>query len=176
MHNSNGNGLAIEFLSDLQKDQTGRTHSCILQFSEDEIENNHDFIQWIFPTKEPSRFNQYAPIIDNAFQKLFAESIVAQQNFCKSCNIFLKFIGFNCTGKNGSINKIHGAQMFYNRPTHNLLRITRALTSLNQIGNKECSQRLFEQIKEIYNSNSDKISSTSFTFWEATQNNNNDSK
>jgi hypothetical protein len=163
------NNLLIGFLQGVNSDYRGRTIDSILRFSENDIENNHDFIQWIFPTKERSLYNKDAPIIDDKFCELLESNAIAQQNFCKSCNLFLNFIGFNCDRKGEDIYRINNSRMFYDRPTHNLLRITRVLNSLNQIGKSACSNKLFRQLKELHDLHIALIPSTSFSFWEATQ-------
>lgn len=38
-------------------------HSQFMLMNDSELENCHNFIQWIFPLAEPSKFNQYCPII-----------------------------------------------------------------------------------------------------------------
>lgn len=54
----------LKFLSNKGKDSSGRTISEII--SQDCVwwERNHDFIQWVFPTKTRSNFNPDAPIVD----------------------------------------------------------------------------------------------------------------
>lgn len=42
-------------------------HEDIVVFTDDEVEAYHDFIQWIFPTSQPSRFNGDAPTLDAHF-------------------------------------------------------------------------------------------------------------
>jgi hypothetical protein len=137
----NDDKLVLDFFSGLATDTKGRTIENILQFSENDIENNHDFIQWIFPTKEVSCYNRNAPTISDDFKNMFANSAISRCNFCKSCKIFLNFIGFECIIKENcrEINIKSNSTMFYDRPQHNLLRITRVLNSLNQIGNVSCS-------------------------------------
>ncbi len=59
--------------------------------------------------------------------------------------------------------------MFYELPSHNLLRITRMLNSLNQVGNIECSRKLYKSIMEEAESHPHKISDATKSFWESTQ-------
>ena len=56
--------------------------------------------------------------------------------------------------------------MFYDRPQHNLLRITRVLNSLNQLG---VFSKLFSTLEDVYNKHPNKISPQSFAFWRQTQ-------
>jgi hypothetical protein len=164
------NYYLISFLG-LATDTKGRTIESILQFSESEIEENHDFIQWIFPTMEASCYNRNAPTISEDFKNMFANSVISQCNFCKSCKMFLNFIGFECIRKENcrEINIKRNSIMFYDRPTHNLLRITRVLNSLNQIGKMSCSKDIFILLETIQRQYPQKISENSFTYWEISQ-------
>jgi hypothetical protein len=137
----------------------------ILEFDEGEIEDNHDFIQWIFPTKELSQYNYNAPQISEKFKNLLLSNEIVQDNFCKSCRMFLNFIGFDCCGKEDNIIAgIKNKRKYFDLPTHNLLRITRVLNSLNQIGKESCSKKLFAELDRIRNENPEKVSQLSFEF------------
>ena len=51
----------IRFFRNEQPDNQGRYHKDILQFNHEQIESYHDFIQWILPTIDKSRFHPEAP-------------------------------------------------------------------------------------------------------------------
>jgi hypothetical protein len=159
--------LLVDFFCGNSRDSAGRTIEQILEFDENDIENYHDFIQWIFPTSEESSYNSNAPIISNNFKNILSSNNVATCNFCRTCRMFIDFIGFEC--KDDTIVAKEKATMFYDRPQHNLLRITRVLNSLNQLGKISCSQKLFLILENIYNKHTDKIPKESFVFWEQTQ-------
>lgn len=164
------NKIVYQFFLGLSPDSRGRLIGDILEFDESEIENNHDFIQWIFPTKEASQYNYSAPQISEMFKDLFLNNEIAQENFCESCRMFLNFIGFDCCNKKDNIiTNIKNKKKYYDLPTHNLLRITRVLNSLNQIGKKSCSKKLFIQLEKIRNENPKKVPKDSFEFWKRTQ-------
>ncbi len=157
----------LRFFRNEEADCEGRMFEDILKYSPDEIEYKHNFIQWIFPTKEKSAYNQNAPIIDNRFAKRFQDDKLAKCNFCKSCQLYLNYIGYQCT--KGEITRAQSPYIFYQLPSHNLLRITRVLNSLNQVGNSECSKRLYKALMNELDLHPDKISLTTKLFWEATQ-------
>jgi hypothetical protein len=52
-----------EFYQGTGLDTEGRTLAQIWAFSDEAMEDDHDFIQWLFPLREPSRFNPDAPPI-----------------------------------------------------------------------------------------------------------------
>jgi hypothetical protein len=96
---------------------------------------------------------------------------------------FKNHVQLNSCEKGGNFPQIHRAIMMFNmpnskkenatmlfdRPRHNLLRITRMLSSLNQLGKTSCSQKLFSALENIYTEYPDKIPNDSFTYWKQTQ-------
>lgn len=159
--------FVIDFFCGISKDSAGRSIEQILKFDETDIENYHDFIQWIFPTVEKSLHNFEAPVISNNFRNILSINPIALCNFCKTCKLFINFIGFDC--EDNTIVVKENAPMFFDRPEHNLLRITRVLNSLNQLGKTSCSQKLFLVLESIYIKYPDKVPIISFTFWKQTQ-------
>lgn len=43
----------------------------ILDKNDEWWDSNHDFIQWLYPTDEPSKFNDNAPVLTKEFTELF---------------------------------------------------------------------------------------------------------
>ena len=158
----------IRFFRNEQPDNRDRYHKDILQFDEDEIEYEHDFIQWIFPTIEKSRFNSDAPVIDESFSERFQKDELAKSNYCKSCQLYLNYIGFCCDGQ-GKIKSIKPGRI-YELPFHNYLRVTRMLNSLNQVGNNTCSANLYQALMKEVRTDSNKIDEKTLKYWRETQN------
>jgi hypothetical protein len=50
-----------DFYRGAGSDSEGRSLADLWNLSDDEMEDIHDFIQWMFPLREPSRFNPDAP-------------------------------------------------------------------------------------------------------------------
>lgn len=160
--------FVINFFLGLELDSNSRTISDILSFNEQEIENTHDFIQYIFPTIEKSNYNPNAPLISENLKRLFSENVVAQENFCKTCRLFLHFCGFKCLKSNELFTPVY-EKSFLSRPSHNLLRISRVLNSLNQIGKKSCSREIFSQIETFNFLYPKVIPTSSYEIWKNTQ-------
>lgn len=118
-------------------DCEGRLFDDILSFSDEELEKYHDYIQWIFPTDEPSRFNKNAPLLTEVELEDFQKSKVVQANFFKALSRIMKFYGLNVAfDKNNRLILFEKAYNFEERinkwcksNNHNLLRITRILKS-----------------------------------------------
>lgn len=51
------------FLCSVETDHVGRTLPQILDFSFDELENTHDYIQWLFPLNSQSPIVPEAPVL-----------------------------------------------------------------------------------------------------------------
>jgi len=59
------NNILINFLQGKGKDRHGRTHQDILNFSDEQLETVHNYIQWIFPIREMSENVMGSPYLDN---------------------------------------------------------------------------------------------------------------
>ncbi|WGM30356.1 opioid growth factor receptor-related protein [Brevundimonas sp. NIBR11] len=53
----------VDFLKGAGTDGAGRTVFEVVAMSDRDIEENHDFIQWLFPLTEPSGANRRAPVL-----------------------------------------------------------------------------------------------------------------
>ena len=53
----------VKFHAGVGTDDQGRTRNQILAFGDRQLEEVHDYIQWLFPLPEPSRFNPDAPLL-----------------------------------------------------------------------------------------------------------------
>ena len=157
----------IRFFRNEQPDNRDRYHKDILLFTNEEIEYEHNFIQWIFPTIEKSRFNSDAPVIDESFSERFQKDELAKSNYCKSCQLYLNYIGFCCDGQ-GKIKSIKPKRI-YELPSHNYLRITRMLNSLNQVENNTCSANLYQALMKEVRTDSNKIDERTIKYWKETQ-------
>jgi len=118
------NKLAIEYLN-------GPGPIKWLSSPIEEWENNHDFIQWLFPTSTPSKFNPYAPVLTSHIGEYLTQSAKAMY----LANTFLFLSYFDYYGK-----------LDYN---HWMLRATRVADSYDFcIGNSRflSKSRLMELI------------------------------
>lgn len=166
----NDDRFVINFFLGMALDSKKRSINDILAFNDQQIENTHDFIQYIFPTIERSNYNPNAPLISKNLKQLFSENELVQENFCKTCQLFLHFCGFMCA-KSTELFAPNFGESFLSRPGHNLLRITRVLNSLNQIGKESCSHEIFLQIEKFNNTYPNEIPKETYRIWKNTQRN-----
>jgi hypothetical protein len=123
-----------DFLSGDIPDNKGRMISDILKFNQNEIESTHDYIQWIFPLREPSIFNPNAPMLIDEEEQLIIKSKKCRESIISSVNMMLKYYGSSTTWATAN--------------NHNLLRITRIIKSCSIILGMNWAQKIHEQIIE----------------------------
>lgn len=134
----------------------------------DRLEGCHDYIQWLFPTRERSAFNLQAPTLDAGTVEIFQSDPVLLQRLSRSLSVMLKFYGFESSPSR----KIERAADFAQRSAlwltphnHNHLRLTRILKSLRALGFKDEARALFEALEAVYCGSNGRISPVTFTFW-----------
>jgi len=108
----------------------------------------HDFIQWVFPTDQPSRFVKESPLLTPELQAVARGDERILANTRRSFEYFLDFLGLELVriDDEGQPNmRIRRSPQFGNRRTvcwevnclegnHNWRRISRALRSLSLLG------------------------------------------
>lgn len=71
-------GAITAFLEGESPDARGRTLFDVLAMDNAALERNHDFIQWLFPLREPSRAVPDAPVLTDADVEAIRDSGMAQ--------------------------------------------------------------------------------------------------
>ena len=157
----------IAFYSGTGKDAAGRRLEDVWRFSHEELEENHDYIQWLFPLKERSAFNPRAPILDAATVDRFRSDAVLKGNLERSLGVMLDFYGLQIVG-----DRIVRSAAFGERSgnwltpfNHNFLRLTRILKSLSLLGLGVRARQLFACLEEIYSGYSSVIGERTMSFW-----------
>ncbi len=134
----------------------GCTLQDIWKFTDDQLEDCHNYIQWLFPSMKPSAHNPNAPVLGNAKGPGGKESLLdalkkdpkVRANLEKSFDVMLKFYGLRYDPK---------AKLIFTNPNfedrmgvwmtpgnHNFLRITRILSCLKHFGMHERSKAFFD--------------------------------
>lgn len=133
----------IAFYSHNGTDHQGRTLKQIWNFSDDELEKSHDYIQWLFPTTEPSKFNSNAPLLTSETVCEFGEDEEMTSSLITSSFIFQRFLKLD--------NEIpFWVQKTGSRDNHNCLRISRVIASLNIIGLHERAESFYSAVLKAY--------------------------
>lgn len=157
----------VEFYSGKSTDTSGRTLRQIQGWGYDNLENVHNYIQWLFPLSEPSRFNPLAPVLDAEQIAEFHVDAELRARLLASLDTMLGFYGFERT--NVSIVRSSAwaerSRNWLTLGNHNHLRLTRILKSLSILGLKDHAHALFEALDNIYSERSSVISNATMGYW-----------
>ena len=140
-----------KFLKNEERDFQGRFLSDIWNFSDDEIEDNHDFIQILFPLDKPSEavyHNIYIKDV-NEFLKIKNDEII-KKNIIKSKDWFIKFLKRNDQWKSDS--------------DHNQLRITRIIECLRLLISDEEADSFYSLILSMVGEKTE-INEITLDYW-----------
>jgi len=141
----------IKFLEGSEKDFQGRLIKDIWDYSDQEIENIHDFIQVIFPLDQRSKYSSSRFFIkDQALIPKIQKSSLAQSNFRQSYEWFLGFLERNPKWQKGY--------------DHNQLRITRIIKSLNLLSSYESALTFYQSMVGLIKDDHC-ISQTTYDYW-----------
>lgn len=103
----------------------------------DRLERNHNYIQWLFPTREDGQ-NAHAQVLQAGEAAAIAADRDAMKRFFKSYQMMLHFYGLTIvnrgTGEVGRGQNWERQLRNLNASRHNYLRITRILKSLGEMG------------------------------------------
>ena len=167
-------GMITAFYLGQASDSAGRSIEDIWSFSDYLLESVHDYIQWLFPLQEPSRFNAAAPTLDDQTIQEFRHNPELRKRLLRSFKLMLGFYGFQLpqAGYKIQISKNQDYAVkkanWLNWGNHNYLRITRILTSLNLLGLPEHSRAFLDCLEQVYSEEREGIGESTIRYWRAT--------
>ncbi len=163
----------LDFYYSRVKDHRGRSIDDLQDQNQAELESNHDYIQWLFPLPEPSRFNPDAPLLTETDMADFRSNPALRQKLITSFRILLRFYGVD------TVPMLAGTQVLPTRDydahirnwltpsNHNYLRITRILRCLSLCGLEHLAQAFLKRLEIIYEQNADVIGTETLAYWRA---------
>lgn len=125
----------VDFLEGVEPNINKLYIQDIWDLSDEEIENTHDFIQWLFPTDKPSRYNLAAPVLGKQDILNVQNSEKAQINLKYSANWFLNFLDRH--------------SYWIDKNDHNQLRIKRVKKCLRLLIDKKLSEKFLDRVNEF---------------------------
>jgi hypothetical protein len=158
----------IEFYRGTGKDSEGRRLDAILAWDDGRLEEVHDFIQWLFPLPEPSRFNPDAPLLTAEDIAAFRQDPALRKNLRRSFERILSFLGLAETAGGEVIegpNMAARAPDVWHYPNHNWLRITRILRSLYLLGLEAEVRALYRRLADFHGRHRFPIGDVTFRYW-----------
>ena len=142
----------LGFLTGNATTSSGWLLSHVWKFNDTQIENTHTFIQWVFPTDEPSRATPGSPVLDEEQISEIQNSEQAKQNLSKSAEWYFDFLRRN---------------NFWRKPhDHNHLRITRVIKSLRLLCGDDEADYFKEQFWQLLGTDISQIPSRTIEYWE----------
>jgi hypothetical protein len=165
----------VSFYRHQSTDDRGRSLRQIWGWDHARLEGVHDYIQWLFPLREPSAVNYTAPLITDDTVAAFANDSALRNSLKRSFELMLDFYGLSLVEEpQRRVAVVPTAAFGARRRTwltpgnHNHLRLTRILTSLRALGLSEYSNALFDRLTAINRDYPGTISPTSFGYWQRT--------
>ncbi len=111
----------ISFLQGAGPNGQGRFHADILNFSDEELEEVHDYIQWLFPLREPSMAVPGSPVVESEeMAEILCNDAEVRVNMLRALDRMKRFYTDN--------------DHWLAQGDHNHLRITRILKSICLLG------------------------------------------
>jgi len=125
---------------------TALTINTVLNYSFNEIERNHQFIQWLFPTDERSRFNPDAPVLTGQEFLALRNDAEIKQGVEDGFERMLDFYGLVRNGDQIEIDPKQSEhhRNFLKNQSHHQLRLTRIMRSLSLLGKQDDATALFQ--------------------------------
>jgi len=151
----------------------GRNITEIWTWDYSHLENVHNYIQWLFPLPEPSKFSANAPILDESVIEAFLEDKELRRSLYRSFKLLLDFYGLQCVTSQELGVQISKAANFDSRRQYwlrpmnqNHLRITSILRSLSLLGLKAYAKAFLTCLLELYREDPKAIALNTIEFWQ----------
>ena len=158
----------IDFYRGRGRDHRGRTLDEILAMSDWELEDTHDFIQWLFPIRTRG---VAGPVATDADIAAFRGDPALRAAMRRSLRRMLIFYGFRINEETeaaaavGPAVNISSRRAVWLRPeNHNFKRISRILRSLCLMGLEDPARAFFLALSDIHRVHASVIGE-SFGFW-----------
>lgn len=141
-------------------------------FSDHELENIHNYIQWIFPIVEPDYWDRDTPKLSEKDIQIFKNSKLFKTKVVKSLIVMSKFWGFDINYDNSGTLVMNKSESYNDKSknwqtymNHNFLRITRVIHCLNDLGFRNLAKVFYEGIIKVVGENRLKFNPNSVEFW-----------
>lgn len=139
------------YLVGVGRDGRGRLAADALAFSDERLEEVHDYIQWLFPLQTRSGAQPGAPVLTPAEMDVIRMDRNAQNTLAKAAERMLLFY--------------QNTQWWLSSFDHNHLRITRIIHSLKLLVSPEEARRFHYAILAINEAAGSSVNARSLQFW-----------
>lgn len=142
----------LKFLEGAGEDHARRTHAFILAQNDIFWEEQHDFIQWVFPLNEKSMAVPKSPVLRAPEVRDIKDSQKAQEALQKATKRFKRFLHNSFDWR------------YYN--DHNHLRITRVIKSLRLTVSDESATKFKSWVYDELGDDLNRIDHKTRSFWQ----------
>ena len=141
----------LNYLQGNGTDHKGRTLASVLSSDDSFLEDEHDYIQWLFPLKEPSYNVPEAPVITDEEATLAQSDKIIKENMFKSLKRMTKFYLEN--------------DHWLKPREHNHLRITRIIKAARMILGNEPAEEFYNHIMEKVHDDGVEVLPLHLAYW-----------
>ncbi|KAK4898390.1 hypothetical protein LTR27_003986 [Elasticomyces elasticus] len=148
-------------------------------WSDDELEYNHDFIQWLFPIPESSRFNARAPPLDRGTRDAFLTRQELRDRMLQAWKRMMAFYGWNLADDGGESTVVFDSasitprddfllraqETWLVRDNHNHMRISRMIRSMRILGLYQQAQAMLNALTQANNAAGFVVKSATTAIW-----------
>lgn len=160
----------LDFYRGAGTDAAGRTIGELWSWDAKRLEMTHDFIQWLFPLPEPSRFSPGAPLLMPSDIAAFRSDKALQDRVRRSLDLMLAFYGLERRSNGIGRAARFAASAHWLQPlNHNHLRLTRIMLFLRHAGLAAEADALLACLLDIAaHEGKSSLSEQTLTFWRHT--------
>jgi hypothetical protein len=142
--------LLIDFYLGKEPNPDGyMIEDILMNWTDEQLEECHSHIQWLFPLDEPSQYNPDAPIMTAEDMEAFRDQPELRSDVYATFLRMMGFYGLTAYGEEVHIVDVDRVKEWAWEFNHNFLRITRILKSMRLMGRPEYSEALFDALEEI---------------------------
>ena len=145
----------------------GRRIADVWAYDARDLERRHDFIQWLFPLREPSRYNPHAAVLTPADEAAFRDDPALQDRLLRSLDLMLAFYELRRQGDRvvpADPDRI--GQAAWLRPwDHNHLRLSRIVQSLALLGHRREAEALTACLRALTAEHPDGFAPETVSIW-----------
>jgi hypothetical protein len=153
----------IDFFQNRIENRNGLKFDDILKYDDYQLEDKHNYIQYLFPLPIKSQYNPDAPVISQIFINEALNNEIIRKNIIKAFLRMMKFYGFNYISRPFSLVDRGEEKQWLTNNNHNYLRITRILKFLMLVKMELLTNVFVEQL--CYLQPTGKIDDKSFNIW-----------
>lgn len=143
----NMNDKLIKFYTEDGVNNQGLTFHEILDLSNRDLETNHEYIQWLFPTLTPSACVEDSPVLDDETIVTLIGNEKFRHRYHAAIILILNFWNIPCD-TTLKIQPLIGNREWASGDNHNLRRIARFLESVTLLRYNDVAKDLFGKLLE----------------------------